>query len=718
MDSDDLFLRLPEALDSACEEAWRQFVAAPQRSRELAEQVFSARTHPRAGGWAGLCFAYHLARAAQVEDAQTTLKQVRELFASLADARGTDLAEVLESYVDIVRGRGEEAVARLERIAEAQATSPDVAPLDRFLVYHGLALAYGRLGQLERVLQHHYANVALLERCGSPPALAVVLHNLSGTLGAIDDWEEAFATAQGAVRACKAIDNAVLTRRAEINLALTCRFHDRMGEALEILARLRREALREPGSDFALFLNSAEALAVNGDLDEARSCLERARQFASPADPHQAANCEWIAGLIASRSGAAAVAIRHLESARQTVLGLKQVHIPILPRIVGTLAECYAQSGDHERAFTTYQRFHDVFEARLGYTTRARSFGKQSRLGVLSIESVFREERRDDAPAGDEPGDRARLNEALRRALASAHEEKDGSVAAGWSPRSIDRVRAEAQGMGVDAQRVRGVVANLSRAAHPPSTQDPPQVEAFVLGRFEVRIAGEPLRFGRKSPTRPLALLKYLAANAGREPAETEVADALWPDQEGDAALRSLAVNLHRLRRLLGSAAAVAHHERRIALDPRHVRCDAFVFERLLDQSAMAANDADRHRLAREALAAYRGDFLAGEDAQSWIIPVRERLRSRFITACAAQGALLAAAGRAEEARSFYQRGLEADDAVDELCLGVMRCSLALRQPAPGIAAYRGLERALARRPGGRPAAAIRTLYEELLKQG
>jgi DNA-binding SARP family transcriptional activator len=715
MDSDDHFLRLPEALDSPSAEAWRQFIAAPGRSRELAAKAYATRARTLTNGWAGLCFAYHLTRGAEVDSAQDTLNEVRELFATIDHERGADIAEVLQAYLDIVRGLPEQAVARLERIATAQATSAHVAPLDRFLVYHALGLAYSRLGQLERVLQHHYTNVAMLEGCGAQAALAVVLHNLSGVLGAIDDWPEAHAAAQGAVRCCESMDNAILMRRARINLALALRFLGRVGEALAILGRLRPETMREPGSDFALFINSAEALAVEGVLDEAATCLARAREFASPTDAHQQANCEWIAGFIASKSGQVPGAITHLEKAQQAVLGLKQIHVPILPRIVEQLAGCYAQSGDHERAFTTYRRFHEVFEARLGYTTRARTFGQQSRHGVLSIESLLRKERGGKAPPVDELGDRARMNEALRRALATAHAEGEGA-SPGWTARSIARVRAEALGLGIDDERLGGLVANLHRASAPTSAESPPALQVCVLGRFEIRLAGEPMRFGRKAPTRPLALLKYLASCGTREPAETEVADALWPDQDGDAALRSLAVNLHRLRRLLGSAATVAHHERRLALDAREVGCDAFAFERLLDQSSMAADVGERHRLAAQALELYRGEFLSGEDTESWILPVRERLRARFVKACAAQGAFLASTGRMDEARMFYARGLEADGTVEELCLGVMRCSLAMNQPVQGIAAYRDLERTLARRGRARPAAAIETLYGELLR--
>jgi len=578
-----------------------------------------------------------------------------------------------------------------------------VAPLDRFLAYHGLALGYARLGQLDRVLHHHYANVVLLERCGSPPPLAAVLLNLSGTLGAIDDWDEAHASATGAVRCCDGMDNAVLRQRAEINVALACRFLGRLDEALVILARLRANRLPDPGSDFPLAINSAEALALHGDVDEAARCLEQARTFADPNGPaHHAANCDWVQGLIASRRGDPDLAVRHLERARETVAGLKRVHIPLLPRIVHQLADCYARAGDHAHAFETYQRFHELFEARLGYTTRARSFGRQSREGAQSIDSVLRER----GDGGDALADWARLNEALRRALTPR--DATPPPVEGWSASAIARVGEEARGLGVDARQL---VARLHDVG---PFEEPARVQVRVLGPFELRIGGELVRFGRKSPARPLAVLKYLAACGARGAPESEVADAVWPDQDGDAALRSLTVNLHRLRRLLGDPATVTHRNRRLLLEPRHVWSDAAAFERKLESAPLATTDDERTQLTRIALEMYRGDFLADEEDAPWMIAVRERLRARLVATCAAQGSRLATAGRFEEAREFYARGLQADPSVEELCLGVMRCSQALGQPAPGIAACRELERALTARRA-RPAAAIQTLYAELL---
>lgn len=243
-----------------------------------------------------------------------------------------------------------------------------------------------------------------------------------------------------------------------------------------------------------------------------------------------------------------------------------------------------------------------------------------------------------------------------------------------------------------------------------------PVVSVTTLGRFSIRVHGEPLALGRKTPAKPLALLKFLAAHGQRAIADAQVAAALWPDK-GPSAQRCLAVNLHRLRRLLGASEVLIHRERQIAIDSRLVWSDAVACEGLLDLAARCGRDAQRMQLAERALAIYGGDFLAGEPGDGWIGTVRERLRARFVLACAALAERLAADGRWEQARLLFQRGLDADELSENLCLGLMVCYGAMRRPLAGRDAYQRFARALAARSGAAPAPAMRALYEQLSRQ-
>ena len=701
-------LGLPAGVGQACALAWRNFVADPPRSREYAEESVASQASPAGRAWAGLCLAYHQARAADATGTAGTLQEARKGLESLGDVRGQALCDVMTAYLDINCGEAGRAISALEAELARHTRSQDVRALDRFLACHALALGHSRQGQIDQVLHHHYANLLLLEQCGWTTPLPVVLLNLSSTLTAIDDWEEALELARRAVDCCGAMQNSALKRRAEINVALALRFLGRVDEALDELERLRAETYRDPGSDFALNINSAEALAHAGRIEEAARCLERARASANTAgDAHERVNLEWVGGFVAERAGEVPEALRRLEEAKRQAIALRKVHVPLLPRIVERLASCYALAGDHQRAFETFQQFHDAYEARLGYTTRARYTSRQSREGAAAVASK----------TSATHVDRARLNEALRRTLGAVGAGSPADGLAGWSAGSIERIDAEARGLGVESAQVGSLVEQLRRMGESASLESPSQsVRVRVLGELEVSVAGKPLGFGRKRPERPLALLKYLAANGTRAVAETQAADAIWPGLDGDAALRALAVNIHRLRRLLGDNDTIVHSGHRLALDGREVWCDAVLFDSLLDRAVAARDGDERDRLTARAIALYRGDLAIDEDRERWGIAARKRLRSRFVVACGGQGARFAAGGRWEDARESFRRGLEAEPLAEELCLGYMRACLALGKAEEGIAAYRRFQ--AAPKGTGRPVAAIEALFRELASRG
>ena len=158
-------------------------------------------------------------------------------------------------------------------------------------------------------------------------------------------------------------------------------------------------------------------------------------------------------------------------------------------------------------------------------------------------------------------------------------------------------------------------------------------VRIEVLGGCSVRVAGKELRLGRKMPRRPLELLTYLAVHAGRQVPEAEVGGALWPERGALAAARSIAVTLHRLRRLLGIPEALIRRGGSIGIDPGLVWCDAATFERLLDDAARCGERRRRAALTAAALELYHGDFLAGETRARWVIPIRMRLHERHVVA-------------------------------------------------------------------------------------
>ena len=167
----------------------------------------------------------------------------------------------------------------------------------------------------------------------------------------------------------------------------------------------------------------------------------------------------------------------------------------------------------------------------------------------------------------------------------------------------------------------------------------------------------------------------------------TQLLDALWPESEADSAEKSFDVALHRLRALLGANDAVKLVDGRLSLDRARVWVDAWAFEVQCREGAAGA---------RRAAELYQGTLLPEELDAAWSVSYREKLRDSFNRLICAQAAALESQQRHGEALAWYARGLEADDLVETMYQGMMRCHIQLGHRADALASFQRLRRTLA----------------------
>jgi DNA-binding SARP family transcriptional activator len=182
-----------------------------------------------------------------------------------------------------------------------------------------------------------------------------------------------------------------------------------------------------------------------------------------------------------------------------------------------------------------------------------------------------------------------------------------------------------------------------------------PSYEIGLLGRFVVRIDGQPVPSGAWRHKRAAELVKILAlADAHRVHSE-QVMDLLWPDLAPDAAAGNLRKAVHFARAALGSAAAIARSGEMLELcRDGQVSVDAVSFEAAARAGQVGALDA------------YQGDLLPEDRYAPWAEEPRERLRAVYLR-------LLKTAGRWERVvevdpsdeeahRELMQRAIDAGD--------------------------------------------------------
>jgi DNA-binding SARP family transcriptional activator len=302
--------------------------------------------------------------------------------------------------------------------------------------------------------------------------------------------------------------------------------------------------------------------------------------------------------------------------------------------------------------------------------------------------------------------DRATCHAKLREGLALSRRD-EGKLILRMHPATLPRLFAEALDAGIDVEYVEQTIRTLHLKPPARDTKHWPwPLRIYTLGRFEVLRDGRPLEYSRKAPKKTLALLKAIIALGGSGVREQRLLDTFWPDEEGDAAERSLGAALHRLRTLIGDPDAIVQHGGVLSLDSSRVWVDAYAFEDLLGRKTGFE--------ATEVLALYRGGFLVEDEGEPWSVTLRERLRGRFIHAASDAGQRLEAAGRPEAAIECYLRGLDADPVIEQFYQGLMRCYVSLDRQSEAMAAYQRLKRVLSVSLGLKPAAQTERLMDRL----
>lgn len=307
---------------------------------------------------------------------------------------------------------------------------------------------------------------------------------------------------------------------------------------------------------------------------------------------------------------------------------------------------------------------------------------------------------------GEERRRNALLGETLRKASDSRVRERIK-----WYPNALSELLPIALIEGIEPQMARELARELNVIPSGPVPENWPwPVKVYALGPFRLLINDKPLEFSRKAPKKVLLLLKAIVAFGGEAVAEQKLIDALWPEEEGDAARRALSITVHRLRTLLGHAQAVRQSGGMIGVDRRLCWVDAFAFEGRVDELNGESEPVEA------VLDLYRGTFLSEDDAP-WMLATRERLRTKFTHVVARVGQAREASGRYEKALDLYRRGIEADNLVEAFYQGLMRCYERLNRRAEALSTYRRLREVLSVTLGVTPSSGSQRLFDAM-RQG
>ncbi len=318
--------------------------------------------------------------------------------------------------------------------------------------------------------------------------------------------------------------------------------------------------------------------------------------------------------------------------------------------------------------------------------------------------------------------------ESLRKAMTLGREH--GFVNTfGWRPSVMSELCIKALEAGIEAEYVQSLIQKRNLVPEKPPVIEnwPWRLKIFTLGRFGILKDGKPLRFSKKVQQRPLDMLKALVAFGGRDVPEEKLADALWPNAEGDLAHKSFEMTLLRLRRLLGDN-VLKFQGGLLTLDERYCWLDVWAFQHIMDGIEDNNNAGKRGpgekariqeimRLTESALHIYKGHFLPADALKSWSFSKREHLRAMFVQLMIRTGRDWEQSGQWKRAVECFEKGLEIDNLCEEFYQRLMICHQRLGQKAEAVKVYKLCRSMLASDLGITPSPKTEEIYSDLIKE-
>jgi ATP/maltotriose-dependent transcriptional regulator MalT/two-component SAPR family response regulator len=266
----------------------------------------------------------------------------------------------------------------------------------------------------------------------------------------------------------------------------------------------------------------------------------------------------------------------------------------------------------------------------------------------------------------------ARGFDLLRRALLLG--KKEGYYNLNWfHPEVVGGLFIRALKASIEVDYVRKFIKKRKLVLNTPPLEVenwPWAVKIVTLDNFSIFKYEKAVRFGRKAPQKPLEMLKLIIAMGGERISEVKIADALWPDADGDNAYQSMKKTLYRLRKLLGNTESITKKRGCLTLDRRYVWTDLWAFEALYEKIMalrinLAKDTGPPSWVAdcQKAMALYQGDFLSDECWAAELIPKREQTLRRFLHIAQALGRCLEASAQWEPAIVMYENMLNREGA-------------------------------------------------------
>ena len=244
-------------------------------------------------------------------------------------------------------------------------------------------------------------------------------------------------------------------------------------------------------------------------------------------------------------------------------------------------------------------------------------------------------------------------------------------------------------------------------------------VKVCMLGEFTLQHGDVVIRESGNRSRRIFGLLSFLICRRGHPVSQYKLIELLWGDSAEVAnPENTLRILLHRARSQLDQLYEGAGRECILRKDGSYcwnpevpLVADYEEFEKLCQ------NKGPENRLARllEALKLYRGEFLARQSSDNWVIPICTYFQNLFLLASQEAAQLLMEQKQYETAAEICRQWLTAEPYSEPACQMLMQILAAMGNPQGATEVYESLSRRLFDDFGIRPGEETRNIYRNLV---
>ena len=297
-----------------------------------------------------------------------------------------------------------------------------------------------------------------------------------------------------------------------------------------------------------------------------------------------------------------------------------------------------------------------------------------------------------------------------------------------WQPHTVANLCVRALEQGIEPDYVKRLISSSQLTPEVPPyhlAAWPWHYRIYSLGSFQLLKGSQSVTGGSRAKGRPLDLLKALVACGGKAIEIDHLARILWPHVDKEYAIKSLTINLHRLRKLFGDDDVVLLQDGRLTLDPSRVWFDLWALEQTFSDTETtfrkplpAIEASNVKALARRTFELYRGPFFADDEQLPCYSAKRDEVHSRLTRQIAKLARFWEYHEAWEDAAACYEQAIAADRSSEGFYHQLMLCYEQLGRRTEALDAYERCRQSLSALARVAPSAETTALYQKLMSKG